>query len=133
MHTLFYFNKSELAGNLEGMIDEGTYKTTIHNMHKLGQKAKFFKSSDVSMLGHGCSVSQYPQFYDTIKQIKCYHIHIWGNIQAKRVTNSCANHEFLHQPNQMKFLLVSISYMPTIKYWQNWENIMDKANVKILK
>ena len=25
------------------------------------------KYVDVSMLGHGCGVSQYPQFYDTIK------------------------------------------------------------------
>ena len=36
------------------------------NMHKLGRKEKFFMSADVSMLGHGCGVSQYPQFYDTI-------------------------------------------------------------------
>ena len=57
---------SELAGNLEGMLDDGTYKTTIHNMQKLGCKAKLFKSDDVLMLGHGFGVSQYPQFYDTI-------------------------------------------------------------------
>ena len=29
MHTLFYSDKSELSGNLLGMLDEGTYKTTI--------------------------------------------------------------------------------------------------------
>ena len=49
------------------MIDEGTYKTTIQNIHKLGCKAQLFKSTDVSMLGHGCGVSQYPQFYEKIK------------------------------------------------------------------
>ena len=69
MHNLFYSNISEFAENLEGMLDEGTYKTKIQNMHKLGWKAQFFKSTDVSMLGHGCDVSQYPQFYDIIKYI----------------------------------------------------------------
>ena len=33
--TLFYFDISEFAGNLQEMLDEGTYKTTIQNMHKL--------------------------------------------------------------------------------------------------
>ena len=65
MHTLFNYNMSEFSGNQEGMLDEGTYKTTIKNMHNLGWKAKFFISADVSMLGHGYGVSQYPQFYDT--------------------------------------------------------------------
>ena len=39
MHTFFYYNISEFAGNFEGMIDEGTYRTTIQNMHKLGWRA----------------------------------------------------------------------------------------------
>ena len=47
MHTFFYSNISECAGNLEGIIDEGTYKTTIHNMNKLGWKTQFFKYTDV--------------------------------------------------------------------------------------
>ena len=88
MHNFFYSNISEFAGNLEGMLDEGTYKTTIQNMHKLCWKAQFFKSSDVSMLVHGCGVSQYPQFDDTIKtNNKCYHVHMWEVIYMKRVTN----------------------------------------------
>ena len=66
MHTFFYSNIYEFAGNLEGILNEGTYKTTIHNMHKPGWKAQFFKSADVSILGNGCGVSQYPQFYDRI-------------------------------------------------------------------
>ena len=69
MHTFFYSNTSEFARNLEGILDEGTYKTTMQNMHNLGWKAQFFKSTDVSMLGCGCGVSQYPQFYDRIKSI----------------------------------------------------------------
>ena len=47
VHTLFYYNISECDGNLKVMLDEGTHKTTIHNIHKLGWKAQSFKSADV--------------------------------------------------------------------------------------
>ena len=66
MHILFYSDISEFSGNLEGMLDELTYRTAINNINKLGWKAQYFKSTDVSMLGHGCGVSQYPQVYNTI-------------------------------------------------------------------
>ena len=66
MHNFFYSNVSNFAGNLEGMIEEGTCRTTIQNMHKLGWKGQYFKSTDVSMFGHGCGDSQYPQFYGKI-------------------------------------------------------------------
>ena len=66
MHTFFYSNISEFSGDLEGILDEGTYKTTIQNMHKLGWKSQFFKSAGALVLGHGCGVSQYPHFYDRI-------------------------------------------------------------------
>ena len=46
MHNLFYSNISEFAVNLEGMLDEGTYKITIQNIHKIGWKAQLFKSTD---------------------------------------------------------------------------------------
>ena len=36
MHTFFYSNISEFSGNFQGMIDEGTYKTSIQNIHKFG-------------------------------------------------------------------------------------------------
>ena len=51
------------------MLDEGAYKTSIQNMHKLGWKKNYFKSAGVSMLGHDCGVSQYPKFYDRTKKI----------------------------------------------------------------
>ena len=57
MHTFFYYDIYEFAGNLEGIIYEGKYKTTIQNTKNIGWKAQFFKSADVSMLGHGCGVS----------------------------------------------------------------------------
>ena len=68
MHTFFNNNISEFGGNLEGMLDEGKYRSTVQNMNKNGCKAQYFKSADVSMLGHGCGVPQYPQFYDTNKK-----------------------------------------------------------------
>ena len=58
MHTFFYYNISEFAGNLEGILDEGKYRTIVQSTHKLGWKVQYFKSADVSMLGHGCDVSQ---------------------------------------------------------------------------
>ena len=67
LHTLFYYNISEFAVNLEGMLDSGTCRTTIYIMHKIVWKAQLFKSNYVSMLSHGCGVSQYPQFYEIIK------------------------------------------------------------------
>ena len=40
MHTFFYNNISEFGGNLEGMLDEGNYRTTVQTMHKFGWKAQ---------------------------------------------------------------------------------------------
>ena len=97
MHTFLNSNISEFGGDLEYMLDEKNYRSTVQNMHKLGRKAQYFKSADVSMLGHSCGVSAYPQFYDTIKKyIKCYHVHIWEATQVKRVTKLCSNHGLLH-------------------------------------
>ena len=88
MYTFFYSNISEFVGDLEGMIDEGTYKTSIQNMHKLGCKADYFKYTDASMLCHGCGFLQYTKIYEKTKiYIKCYYVHMWESIQVKRVTN----------------------------------------------
>ena len=43
------------------------YQNKIQNMHKIGWKSNYFKCSDLSMLGHGYGVSQFPQLYDKIK------------------------------------------------------------------
>ena len=68
MHTFFYSNISDFSGNFQGITDEVTQKTSIQTMHIICWKAKYFKSTYVSVLGHGCGVSQYPQFYDKIKK-----------------------------------------------------------------
>ena len=129
MHTFFYSNISEFAGNLEGMLDEGQYRTTVQSMHKLGWKAEYFKSADFSMLGHGCDDSQYPKFYDT------------NNKKFQRLPRpyvrryfSEKGHTFFPKPWILAlaksveiFIHVSINDMPTVKYWQNLERTMNKA------
>ena len=65
---------------MEGIIDEGTYRTIKQNIHKLGFKAQYFKSDDVSMLVHGCGISQYPQFYDTKKKVSNVATSICGKL-----------------------------------------------------
>ena len=80
MHTLFYSNISDFDGNLEGMLDEESHRTTIQNIYKLGWKAQYFKSSNVSMLGPGCGFSQYPQVYDTFKNISNVTTSICGKL-----------------------------------------------------
>ena len=97
MYTLFYSNISEFAGDFKVMLDEETWKTSIWNIHKLVWKGNYFKYANVSILGHGCGVSQHPQFYErTKKYIKCYQFHMWEAIQVKRVTNFCKKIGLLH-------------------------------------
>ena len=69
------------------------------------------------MLGHGWGVSQYPQFYDTIK-------YIYQMLPRPYVESYSGEkgHQFLHEPwiielskSVEKFLMVSISDIPTIK------------------
>ena len=49
-------------------------------MHKIGWKENYFKSTDVSMLGHGCVVSKFPQLYDKIKKISIVTTSIGGKL-----------------------------------------------------
>ena len=128
MNTLFYSNMSEFAGKLEGILYEGIYKTTIQNIHKVDWKAQLFKSADVSMLGHGCVLSQYPQFYDRIKKYQMLLSPYVGSYSGEK------GHQFLQEPwiialakSVEAFFMVSISEMPTIKYSQNLGSMMDKA------
>ena len=67
MCTFFYSNISEFTVNLDIILDEGVYKISIQNTHNIGWMAKYFKYFDVSILCHGCSVSQVPQFYEKMK------------------------------------------------------------------
>ena len=126
MYTLFYSNVSEFAGNLEGMLDEVTYKTTIHNVHKIGWKAQLFKSDDVSMLVHGCSVSKYPQFYDRIKRM-LPRPYVGSCIGEKDHQNFQELWIIALAKSVENFIMVSISDMTTSQYWKKLGSMMDKA------
>ena len=70
------------------------------------------------MLGHGCGVSQYPHFYDRIKNIYQMLPRPYVGIYSGE-----KRHQFLHEPwilalsKSVESFLVSISDMPTIKFW----------------
>ena len=39
------------------------YKQTVRKLHNTGWKNSYHTSADVSMIGYGCGVSMYPQFF----------------------------------------------------------------------
>ena len=39
------------------------YKKTVRKFHDTGWKNIYNNSADFSMLGYGCGMSQYPQFF----------------------------------------------------------------------
>ena len=39
------------------------YKKTVKKLHDAGLKNSYFTSADISIIGYGCGVSQYPWFY----------------------------------------------------------------------
>ena len=104
-------------------------------MHKFGWKAQYFKSADFSMLGHGCGVSQYPQFYYTNKNIyQMLPRPYVGSYSGEK------GHQILQQSCIIAlaklietFIEVSIIEMPTIKYWQNLGRKMNEAKMMIPK
>ena len=113
------------------MIDLGSYKSTIQNIHNLGWKAQLFNSSDVPTLGHGCGASQYPQFYDIKEKLPCPYK---GSYSGEK------GHKFLQEQciNELDkwaetFFMVWISNWPTIKYWQNLGTFIDTAKENIPK
>ena len=134
MHTFLNNNISEFGGNLEGMQDEGNYRSTVRNMHKFGWKAQYFKSADVSMLVHGCGVSQYPQFYDTKTKYQMLPRPYVGSYSGEK------GHQILQQPRIIAlaksietFIEVSMIEMQTIKYWQNLGRRMEEEKLMIPK
>ena len=46
--------------NLDEQLSYMNYKKTVRKFHDIGWKNSYHTSTDVSMLGYGCVVSQYP-------------------------------------------------------------------------
>ena len=66
MHTFFYSNIFSLLKIWKKCLMREHTKQSYRICTNFGWKAQFFKTADVSILGHGYDVSQYPQFYDRI-------------------------------------------------------------------
>ena len=71
MYTFLNTNLLQFSGNLEGFFGKGKYKKQL-KIHCVGFYYHYFNSSDVFMLGHGCGISQFPQFYDRKKLLHPY-------------------------------------------------------------
>ena len=56
--------QNEGGNNLDNQLSLDDFKMTVRKLHDCGWKNSSHKSADVSMLGYGCGVSMYPQFYD---------------------------------------------------------------------
>ena len=61
-----FFNKqsplNENDGNFDGKPNDINYKITVTKLHDAGWI--FFNSSNIYIIGYGCGVSHYPQFYN---------------------------------------------------------------------
>ena len=50
--------------NFEEQVSDINYKNNNNKLHVAGWENSYFTYAYVSMLGYGCAVSQYPQFFD---------------------------------------------------------------------
>ena len=60
-YTQLPLNKD--GNNLDKQPIFSNYKITVRKLHDCGWKKSSHKSADVAMLGYGCGVSMYPQFF----------------------------------------------------------------------
>ena len=64
--VIFFITKLPLkedGNNLDKQLSYMNYKETVRKLHNTGWKNSYHTSADVSMLGYGCGVSMYPQFF----------------------------------------------------------------------
>ena len=65
MIAIFFYTQlppNEDDKNSEEQLSYMNDKKTVKTLHDTGRNNSYFTSADVSMLGYGCGVSQYPQF-----------------------------------------------------------------------
>ena len=55
---------NERDNDLDNQLSFDNYKQTVRKLHASVWKNSSHISTDVAMLGYGCGVSVYPQFYD---------------------------------------------------------------------
>ena len=110
-------------------------KKSPQKIHQIGLKANYFKYSDVSMLGHGYGVSQFPHLYDRIKNkyqiLPCPYV---GSYDGKKGNLFLREKCIVDLAKSIGlFGMVSISEIPTIKYWQTFGKIMVRTKEEIPK
>ena len=54
---------NENDNEFEGELNDINNKRTVMNLYDVEWQTSFYTSTDVSMLGNGCGMYQYPQFY----------------------------------------------------------------------
>ena len=54
---------NEYDKSFEEQLSYMSYQKIVRTLHDTGWKNSYLTSDDVSMLGYGCGVSQYPQFF----------------------------------------------------------------------
>ena len=69
---LFYtqLHLNEDGNNIDKQLSYMNYKEKVRKLHNTGWKNSYHNSADVSMLGYGCGVSMYPQFF--VEDLKIY-------------------------------------------------------------
>ena len=82
-NTESHFFNTQLPLNKDGnsldkQLSFSNYNITVRKLHDYGWKNSSHKSADVAMLGYGCGVSMYPQFFlvRIQRHFRCYHVHI---------------------------------------------------------
>ena len=63
---------NEDGNNLDNQLSLDNFKMTVRKLRDCDWKNSSHKSADVAMLGYGCGISTYPQFYD--KDLKSVHM-----------------------------------------------------------
>ena len=63
---------NEYGKNIDKQLSCINYKETVRNFHNTGWKNSYHTSADVAMLGYGCGVSMYTQFF--VEDLKIYYM-----------------------------------------------------------
>ena len=63
---------NEQDNDLNNQLSFDNFRMTVRKLHDCGWKNSSHISTDVAILGYGCGVSVYPQFYD--KELESFHM-----------------------------------------------------------
>ena len=89
----------------------------------------------MSILGHGCGVSPYPPFFGrTIKKCQILPYPYVGSYSGEKFHQFFQKNWIIALSRSVEtFVIVSISDMSSVKYWQNLGKVLDTAKEKIPK